>query len=203
MKLLKAKTLKLAVIATAMLMLPSIAALSQTSVKLELYKPGTEIARLNVSSLQADKAATVTVRDEDGAILFTDRTKEDQYIKLISFNKLNEGRYFVDLEQSTGIIRKVVVKDESGLSIKDESLYFQNFIKLADEDRKLFVRFNTNIDQPVTIRIMDSEGHILHEAANINTDNHTRLYNLSMLLHGTYNISLVSGDFVSSRTIHL
>jgi hypothetical protein len=199
----KAKTVKLVVIITALLMLPSIVALSQTRIKLELHKPGTEIARLNVESVDTNNPVTIIVRDAQGAILFIERSKQDQYKKLISFTKLAEGKYFVDLEQSTGIVRKVVVKDQSGLSIKDESLYFQNYIKLADEDRKLLVRFNTNLDQPVTIRIMDSEGHILHEASNIKTDSHASLYNLSMLLHGTYNISLVSGDFVSSRTIQL
>lgn len=199
----KAKTPKLAVIVTALLMLQSIAAISQTNVQLDLYKPGTEVAKLKFESTNANEPVLISVKDADGNILFSERSKADQYKKLISFTKLSKGTYFIDMEQSKGIVRKVVVKNENGLAIEKENFYFRNLITLKEDDRKLLVKFNSNLNQPVTIRIMDNDGHILHEMSDIKANNHTSLYNLSMLLHGTYNISLVSGDYVSSRTIQL
>ncbi|AHM62837.1 hypothetical protein D770_22960 [Flammeovirgaceae bacterium 311] len=199
----KAKTPKLAFIVTALLMLQSIVALSQTNIQLDLYKPGTEIAKLKFSSADTKEPVLISVKNADGITLFSEKSKAEQYKKLISFTKLSEGTYFIDMEDSKGVVRKVLVKGENGLTIEKENYYFRNLITLKENDKKLLVKFNSNLNQPVTIRIMDNEGRILHEMSDITANSHTSLYNLSMLLHGTYNISLVSGDYVSSRTIQL
>src|SRR5690606_15518385 len=112
-----------------------------------------------------------------------------QYVKMISFTTLKRGTYYVDLKQANGLYRKVIVKDENGLTVKDDNFFFHNIIRFKDGDKKLLVKFNSNLNETITFRILDIDGNVVHEEAGINSGNYTSLLNLSRL-HGTYNISV-------------
>ncbi len=184
-------------------MLQGIAVFAQTRIQLDLHKPGTETARLKIESSAAAEAVLITVKNAEGITLFTDKAKTDQYVKLIDFKKLSQGMYFVDMQQAKGITRKVLVKNEQGLSIQEGNYYFNNLISFKEEDKKLFVRFNNNIKQPVTIRIMDSRGNVVHEENGITAETYASKFNLAGLSHGHYKVSLTSGAYSSYRNISL
>lgn len=203
MKHLRIRPGKLVVGATVLFMLQSIAAFSQTKFHLNLYKPGTEVAKLKIESINTAAPVSITVRNAEGITLFTDKCKGDQYTKLINFAKISTGTYFIDLEQANGVTRKVLVKDETGLSIQAEDYYFHNSVKLKEEDKRLLVRFNSNIDQPVTIRIMDNNGHIIHEESGITSDVYASRFDLSNLIHGNYRVSLISGVYSNTTSFRL
>ncbi len=201
MKQSRIKSGKLAIAVTALLMLQGFVSFSQTNIKLAQYKPGT--AKLQINTPASAEAVTVSVKDESGVTLYSERYKADQYTKLITFSKLNNGKYFIDLEQSKGVTRKVLVKDSNGLSIQEADLYFRNVIKFEDDDKKLLVRFNSNLNESVTLRIADSAGNIVHEVNNITSEAFVSKFNLSALNHGNYKVSIISDAYSSYRNIQL
>ena len=189
---------------TAVLMLQSVMAFSQSNIKIGLYKPGTEIAELKVDNLKKEDQLSVAVKDAQGNTLFTDHTANAvKYVKRLDFAKISNGVYSVDIIQPKGLIRKVVVKDESGISFKEETYVFHNYIKYQDDDKKLLVKFNNGLNESVSIRIIDKEGHILHEETGIRTANYAAVFNLSQLAKGSYKMSVTSGDFTNNRLIQL
>jgi hypothetical protein len=188
---------------TLLFLLQGVGAHAQSILQLDLHKPGTQIALLKVEGLSAAEPVTIRIKNVEGVTVFKDRSSEKQYGKQIDFEKLRRGIYLVDLEQASGVSRKVVVKDEKGLSIQDGGFYFHNSIKLLEADKKLLVRFNSNLDQEVTIRIADARGNIVHEESNIKTDAYANRFNLSGLQHGTYKVSLISGGYSSTKAIRI
>jgi hypothetical protein len=203
MKHLRIRPGKLVVGATVLFMLQSLVAFSQTKFYLNLYKPGTEVAKLKIESIHTAAPVNITVKNDKGITLYTDKCKSNHYAKLINFANLSAGTYFIDLEQANGVTRKVLVKDDSGLSVKERDYYFHNSIKLKEEDKRLLVRFNSNIDQPVTIRIMDNSGHIIHEETGITSDVYASKFDLSNLIHGNYRVSLISGIYSNTTNFRL
>lgn len=194
---------KLAIVVTALLMLQGFAALSQSHIELDVHNVEKETARLQIKSASKGAQVRVTLKDANGMVLYTDQSKEAQYQKLISFSKLDNGLYYIDLEQSRGVTRKVVRKAASGISIEDTDLYFLNAIRFTDADKKLFIRFNSNFAKAVTIRIMDQSGNILHEENGIDGDHYMSKFNLSKLQHGNYRISLISDVYSSTKNIRI
>lgn len=203
MKKIKKGSMKMAVAVTALLMLQSFVVLAQTNVQLALYKTESKVALLKVEDIKQGEFMTVTIRNENGAVLFIERGIAEEYIKLLDFAKLGNGTYLLDIAQSKGMVRKVVVKEDSGLFVKKENLLFSDNITIKDEDKKLFVRFSNGLMEPVTMRITDSEGHILHEQTNIVSENYAAMFNLSKLTRGQYSMSLTSGYFSKSKSFEL
>lgn len=194
---------KLAIVVTALLMLQGFVALSQTNIQLAVLKAETKTARLNIQSSDTKQAVKIILRNAAGDALFTEEAKGTQYQKLINFSKLNDGLYYIDLEQSRGVTRKVVHKVATGISIENADFYFLNAIKFTDEDKRLFVRFNSNLDQHVTIRITDQAGNTIHEESVTDADHYMSKFNLSKLQHGNYRISLYSDVYSSSKSIRI
>lgn len=203
---MKKRDMKFTIGLTALLLLQSMFVFGQSTVNLRLYKPGTEIAVLHIDSLMKEEPVTVTVKDEQGVILFTDKSNASEYMKLIDFSKINSGKYYIDVANPAKVIRKVVSKETGGLSIDTGSNYlyiYNNLGKLQEDNRKLLVKFNNKLDEAVTLRITDSEGNVLHEEAGIKSANYATLFNLSKLTSGVYNMSVSSGSFTNSRTFKL
>ena len=197
------KSGKLAIAITALFMFQSFSAISQSNFKLDLHKPGTETVKLTVESIPAEKPVVVTVKDVHGNTLFTQKSKEAQYSKLINFANLENGRYYIDLEQTTGLSRKVLVKDKTGLFVDNEALYFQNQVKFTDNPKKLLVRYNSNLNESVTVMILDARGNVLHEVKQTKADRYASLLDLSNLMHGTYSVRIVSDAYSSTKQIQL
>lgn len=194
---------KLAIVVTALFMLQGFVALSQSHIQLDVNKAEKETARLQIKAISPQAVVRVTLKDANGVVLFADKSRGAEYQKLISFSKLDNGLYYIDLEQSRGVTRKVVRKEATGISIEDADFYFLNAIRFTDEDKKLFIRFNSNIPQAVTIRIMDQSGNVLHEENGIDGDHYMSKFNLSNLQHGNYQISLISDVYSSTKNIRI
>lgn len=203
MKNLNLGTLKLAVIVTTLLMTQSLVAFSQSIINLELQNPALAVAKVRIDRISALKPAIISIKDANGQVLFTEKSKTSQYGKKLDFSKLSNGTYFLDLEEPYGVNRKVLVKTEQGLSLKEGNFYIQNSIRFKDADKKVVVNIDNTLNQPVTIRITDANGNVLHEVNNIVTDNYNSSFNLSSLMRGTYQISLMSGNWSSSQSIKL
>lgn len=184
-------------------MLQSFAVLAQSVTQLNLFKTGTDVTKLVVASQNAEEALTIEVKNANEYTLFSDKCKTDQYVKFINFSKMSNGIYFIDLTQNKGVSRKMLIKDESGISIQEGNYYFKNFITFKDEDKKLLVKFNSNIKQSVTIQIMDSKGNVVYEEKGIDTENYASRFNLSKLRHGNYKVNLISGAYSSTSNIRL
>lgn len=193
---------RLLVIATFLFVLQSVAGVAQSNINVSLYKPDTEIATIRIDDLKVDEPLSLSLKNEYGTTLFYDETKGASYLKMINFANVRDGKYLLDISQERGMVRRVIVKDAQGLSIKDESYVFHNFIKF-NEDKKLLVKFNNGLNEPVTIRITDHEGRILHEEINIKAEDYATLFNLSRLHSGSYNMSVTSGNFSKNRKIQL
>ncbi|WP_161622722.1 T9SS type A sorting domain-containing protein [Cesiribacter andamanensis] len=186
-----------------MLLLQGYTAQAQTSLQVELYKPGAAIARIQVAGAPSAEPMTIRVKSAEGYTLYKDKSTAERYVKLINFENLAKGTYLVDLEQGQGVSRKVVVKDDAGLTIQDGGSYFHNSITFQDADKKLLVRFSNKLDQQVTIRIVDRQGNIVHEESNIKANAYANKFNLAGLQHGTYKVSLISGSYSSTKSIRI
>lgn len=204
MREIKRTPLKFAIVITTLIMLQSMAALAQPHINLTHYKPGTTIASISIDILPEEEPVAVTVRDAKGLILYKDQTKTAHYTRLIDFGQIGNGQYYVDVTYPEGVIRKVVVMEQKNLQVKNESYYLHNSLnRLQDNDKKMMVRLNKNLNETVTVRITDSEGHVLHEKSGIKANNYTALFDLSKLTSGVYNMQLISNNFSSSRAFTL
>ncbi len=192
------------IVAVTALMFQSLMAFSQSNINLSLYKAGKEIALLSIDSLNKKEPVSVTVSDEEGVVLFTDQSTATAYAKMIDFGKIKSGKYFIDINQPAMAVRKVVIKDESGLTIQKDDFYLSNFIsKVSKEDKKMILKVNSNLDKDVTFIIKDSQGNILHEQAGIKPSDYAALLNMSKLKSGVYNMTLMSNNLHSSRSFQI
>src|SRR5690606_35541975 len=172
------------------------------NVDVSLYKNTTTIAQIKVNGLSETNPAQITIKNADGITFFSDKSSSDKYVKLIEFGSIKDGVYVVDIIQTRGIVRKVVKKENEALTIQDEAFVFSNYMAFAEE-RKLLVKFNNQIKEPVTLRIIDEKGNVLHEESDITTESYTGLFNLSKLNSGSYNMSLSSKAFTNTQKIQL
>lgn len=204
MREIKKAPMKFTIAATALLIFQSIMVMAQPSISLKPYKPGSSIAQLHIDQLTQESPASVTVRDEKGIILFSDQSKAAEYNKLIDFSKIGNGLFYVDISYPGMAIRKVVSKDQDKLNVKEDSYFIHNsFSKLEGNDKKMLVRLNKNLNETVTVRITDSEGHVLHEKAGIKNNQYSTLLDLSKLNSGVYNMQLISENFSSTRSFQV
>lgn len=203
MKMINTKSGIFLAATAALLFVNSLNVFAQSSnVHLNLYKTGTAIAEIKIDQLKSEEPASISIKNTDGVTLFSDKSKADRYVKMIDFSSISDGIYVVDIAQTKGRVRKVLKKENQTLTIEDQAYVFNNYVKFPEE-RKLLVKFNNQIDEPVTLRISDSNGNILHEEANIKTENYTALFNLSKLTKGSYNMSLTSGTYSNTQKIQL
>lgn len=187
----------------ALIFLNSVSAFSQTkNVHLNLSKRGATIAEIKIEDIKAEDQALVTIKNKNGFTLFSEKSEAGHYLQLVDFGPISDGIYVVDITQSESVVRKTVRKENNAISIQDEAYVFNNYIRFPEE-RKLLVKFNNQIKEPVTLRILDEKGNILHEEADIKTENYTGLFNLSRLNSGSYNMSLTSGAFTKTQKIQL
>lgn len=187
----------------ALLFLNSVPAFSQAkNVQLNLSKLGATIAEIKIDNINLDEPALITIKNENGITLFSEKSEANRYVQLVDFAPISDGIYLVDIAQSKSVVRKLIKKENHALTIQDESYVFNNYIKFPEE-RKLLVKFNNQIKEPVTLRIFDEKGNILHEEADIRTENYIALFNLSKLNSGSYNMSLTSDAFTKTQKIQL
>lgn len=204
MREMKKGPTKFAIAVTVLLMFQSLAILAQPHINLKLYKPESAIAFLDIDSLTEEEPVFVTIRDARGEVLYKDKSKGADYTKMMDFTEIKYGRYYIDIEHPAMATRSVITKDHNGLSIEKDSYYLHNKItRLRGDDKKLLVKLNNKLNEPVTVRITDSEGHILHEKAGIKDSNFTALFNLSKLTSGEYNMQLISNNFSNSRSFQV
>lgn len=187
----------------AFVIVNSTAVFSQSkNVQISLYKSGTTIAEIKVDGLKTETPALITIKKENGTTLFSEESKAEKYVKMIDFGSVSDGVYVVDIVQPKGVVRKIVQKEDKTLSIMNESYVFNNYVRFAEEG-KLLVKFNNQIKEPVTLRIIDEKGNILHEESDIKAESYTALFNLSRLHKGSYNMSLTSSAFSNTQKIQL
>lgn len=203
MKNLKNKSLKLAVAITALLIAQSFVGFSQSNISLNVANPDRQIAKLKIESILQEEPLRVTIKNSQGIILFKGNSEGSNYLRWLDFSKLNQGTYTVDVAHAKGVSRKVLVKGPAGLSVEEGTYYFNNSVEYKQEDKKLLVTFNNNINEAVTVRITDDRGNILVEQAGIRSANYATLFNLSKLTSGTYSMSLTSGDFTNTKSLQL
>ena len=206
MNTMKKLNTKLGVVSAAiavMLMFGNLSVSAQgRNVEVSLYKNATTIAQIKVNGLTESEPAQITIKNLEGTTLFTDKTSSERYVKMIEFGSIKDGIYVVDVAQSKGIVRKVVKKENEALTIQDEAYVFSNYMTFAEEG-KLLIKFNNQIKEPVTLRILDEKGNVLHEESDITTESYTGLFNLSKLNRGSYNMSLSSKAFSNTQKIQL
>lgn len=187
----------------ALLLVGNLSASAQAkNVDVSLYKNATTIAQIKVNGLSETNPAQITIKNADGITFFSDKSSSDKYVKMIEFGSIKDGVYVVDIIQTRGIVRKVVKKENEALTIQDEAFVFSNYMAFAEE-RKLLVKFNNQIKEPVTLRIIDEKGNVLHEESDITSESYTGLFNLSKLNSGSYNMSLTSKAFTNTQKIQL
>lgn len=199
-KSIRAKLLGLVIV---VLLLQSTAGMAQSNIQLSLYKPNAKIAEVKVEGLEKDTETKVTLTNEYGTVLFSDKSNGDRYVKMLDFANVKNGVYFLDITKDKGMIRKHIIKDNNGLSFEEEAYVFHNLVKFEEEDKKLFVKFNNQLKEPVTLRLTDRNGKVLHEIADIKDVSYAALFNLSQLHSGLYNMTVTSGSFSNFKQIQL
>lgn len=202
MKTMKKFTTKITAVLALLVALSSSVAIAQSNVELGLYKEGTSIAKLKIDKLKKEEPVSITLKNEDGVVMFSDKSSSDKYVKMLDFANIKDGIYIIDIVQPKGLIRKSIVKENSSLVINSESYVLNNYISFH-EDSKVLVKFNSTLNQPVTLRILDQDGNILHEEAGIKDSDYAAVFNMSKLSKGAYRMSLTSGEFTNSRQLSL
>lgn len=201
---MKIRTRLLGLVAVV-LVLQSAAGMAQSDINLSLYKPNTNtnIAEVKVEGLEIDTETKVTLTNKYGAVLFSDKSSGNSYVKILDFSNISNGVYYLDIAKDKGVIRKFIVKDNNGLSFDEKDYVFHNLLKYEEVDKKLFVKFNNELKEPVTLRITDRNGNVLHEIADIRDESYAALFNLSQLHSGMYNMTVTSGTFSNFKQIQL
>ncbi len=199
-KSIRAKLLGLVAV---LLVLQGTASMAQSNINLSLYKPNTKIAEIKVEGMGKGTEAKVTLTNEYGTVLFSDKLTSELYVKMLDFANIRNGVYYLDIAKDKGVIRKFIVKDNNGLSFDEKDYVFHNLLKYEEVDKKLFVKFNNELKEPVTLRITDRNGNVLHEIADIRDESYAALFNLSQLHSGMYNMTVTSGTFSNFKQIQL
>lgn len=197
-KSIRAKFLGLVAV---ILVLQSTAGMAQSNINLSLYKPNTKIAEIKVDGLENETKISLT--NQYGTVLFSDKSTGDRYVKMLDFTNIRNGVYYLDIAKDKGMVRKHIVKDNNGLSFEEKAYIFHNLVKYEEDDKKLFVKLNNELKEPVTLRITDRNGKVLHEIAGIRDENYVALFNLSQLHSGLYNMSVTSSSFSNFKQIQL
>lgn len=201
---MKIRTRLLGLVAVV-LVLQSAAGMAQSDINLSLYKPNTNtnIAEVKVEGLEIDTETKVTLTNKYGAVLFSDKSSGNSYVKILDFSNISNGVYYLDIAKDKGMVRKYIVKDNNGLSFEEKAYVFHNLVRYKEEDKKLFVKFNNELKEPVTLRITDRKGNVLHEITDIRDESYAALFNLSQLHSGLYNMTVTSGEFSNLKQIQL
>ena len=192
---------KLLGLVAVLLVLQSTAGMAQSNINLSLYKPNTKIAEIKVEGLENETMVTLT--NAYGTVLFSDKSSGNRYVKMLDFSKVKDGVYYLDVAKDKGVLRKLIVKDSNGLSFEEKAYVFHNLVRYKEDDKKLFVKFNNELKEPVTLRITDRNGKVLHEITGIKDASYAALFNLSQLHSGLYNMTVTSGNFSNFKQIQL
>lgn len=155
----------------------------------------------NASGLDQSQKFQIKIQNEQGELLFNETFKnQDQYKKVLDFSFAKEGNYYIDLVNDRGLVRKVINVSEDALvqgNLKfaaAETLAFTKSILKVPGD-KIALRFENQLETPVTVRFFDEDGHLLHQENKIEDSSFGKLFDLSQLKKGSYSVAITAKNY--------
>ena len=202
MKNHKTLIIRLAVVFSTLLTLPSLQAHSQQRFhSLQLAAPGSLAVKLNISPVKP-VPVWIELKDAAGTSLHSQYSSKGGYNGLIDFSKLAGGTYYVQLTREDGLIRRTVLKHEEGLLLLEPEEFIYHFVQI-DNKRKLYVRCTSNFSHPLLLRIADRKGDILYEESISTDKSHISKLNLANVPNGTYHVQVIGKTLLLDKEIQL
>lgn len=163
----------------------------------------------NASGLDQSRKFQVKIQNEQGELLFSETFKDqDQYKKVLDFSFAKKGSYYIDLINDRGLVRKVIHVSEDALvqgNLKfatAETLAFTKSILKVPGD-KIALRFENQLETPVTVKFYDEQGHLLHEENKIEDESFGKLFDLSQLEKGSYSMAITAKNYASYYNVNV
>ena len=188
---------------TAMLLLCGKVAYAQHSFSLNLAEPSKEVVVMRFAVQQKDKPFSIVLKDAEGNILHTEKSRKGMYERSINFSKLGKGSYYVEQKYADGYSSSKLVKDNNKISIEESREFTHRSINYQKENSSLMLRCSSHIPQTISILITDSEGQVVYRKRDIVSDQYFGKVDLSALKRGVYHVTLFSSDTPSHKTISL
>ncbi len=163
----------------------------------------------NASGLDQSKKFQVKIQNDEGELLFSETFKnQEQYKKLLDFSFAQEGTYYIDLINERGLVRKVIGVSEDALVQSNfkfavaETVAFTKSIYQVDGD-KIALRFKNQLESPVSVKIYDENGHLLHNEDEIEEETFAKVFNLSQLEKGSYSMTIQAKNYAYYYQVNL
>ncbi len=153
---------------------------------------------LQLSNL--NEGTEISLRSEDGGILFQDKATEAQYAKVFNLKSLEEGDVYFEIESDEQLeVLTIQVTDTEAYLKKSSALIIEKaIVKMQGEMAKVF--FGQN-EGETKVTLFDQSNDIVYRHTAENGGSKT--YDLSNLADGTYTFQFKSGGktFYHSVTI--
>lgn len=153
--------------------------------------------------LQLDNLAAgteVSLKNEEGFILFQDEVNEAEYAKVFNLKSLDKGEIYLEIEsdEQLEILPIKITDTEAYLQKSSEIIIEKAIVKLQGDMAKVFFGHN---EGSTKVTLFDSTNDVIyrHNAEN----GGVKTYDLSKLAAGTYSFQFKSGGktFYHSVTI--
>lgn len=161
------------------------------------------------SGLDQSQKFQIKIQNEQGELLFSETFKnQNQYKKVLDFSFAKEGKYYIDLVNDRGLVRKVIDVSEDALvqgNLKfatAETLAFTKSI-LKVPGNKIALRFENQLETPVSVKFYDEDGHLLHQEEKIEEESFGKLFDLSQLQRGSYSMAITAKNYAYYYNVNL
>jgi hypothetical protein len=197
-----------AIVAVFLLGSISLPTIAQSTTSIDVVPYVKKKVWFHAKGLDEGQKFQVKIQTGSGELLFSETFKnQDQYKKVLDFSFAQEGDYYIDLINDQGLVRKVIHIGEDALvdnsfkfTTEETEVFSRRFMKV--DDAKFALTAESTLDSPLSLRIMDENGNILHEEEEI-FDNFGKLINLSQLDKGKYSVALSSKNYTTYYSVNL
>lgn len=148
-----------------------------------------------------DAGTSISLRTEDGKILFSDRTNEASYGKVFNLKTMEEGEIYLEIESEGQIeILPIEVKAESAYIKKSEETVIEKpVVKMNGDQAKVF--FGQH-GEDIKVTLFDAYGDIAYRH-KVKEGSASKTYDLSKLADGQYQFHFHASGRSFSHTIIL
>ena len=147
-----------------------------------------------------DQKSWVTLRDEEGVALFSDRVDDEDYQKLLNLEKLPIGNYELIIRGNSSVLAQPFKIEKQGVSINPSDRQEIASIATRQTGDRIVLSLKTSTKAPVRVSFFDSSGESFFvDTFNLDLKG-DRVYNLSQLFTGDYSIHVSTSNHTFNRT---
>lgn len=138
-----------------------------------------------------EEGTTISLKDENGRVLFTDQAEAGDYGKVFNLKALGEGELTLEIESASRLEILPIEMTASAATImaSDEMVVDKPVVKLTKEHAKVYFGAKTGA---VKVTLFDSNDDIVYRHS-LNGGTNKKSYDLSKLSAGTYKFQFKTG----------